>query len=123
MRIIDFINKIEIPDVDSFEEGNIFNFEIEDIIIAGDVTNRELKIEELKKLLNYNWYLSFKFLIGNYKHITIGFDVIDKKEVYIYQWINGPVCQVFNREELHDSSYACLINPFLRKEITIYDPN
>lgn len=123
MRIIDFINKIEIPDVDSLKEGIIFNSKIEEISIDGEVTNKEIKTAELKKLLNYEWYFRFKLLIGNYKHITIGFDVIDKKEVYIYHWNNGPICQVFNREELHDSSYAILIDPFLRKEVKIYDPN
>lgn len=121
MRIIDFINKIEVPDVDSFEEGIIFNSKIEENSIDGEVTNREIKTPELKKLLNYEWYLRFKLTIGNYKHITIGFDVIDKKEVYIYQWNNGANIYVFDREELHDSSYACLMLPALRKEVTIYD--
>lgn len=123
MRLIDFINKIEIPDVDSLVEGEIYKSKIEGIDIDGEVTNREIKKDELKKLLNYEWYLRFKLVIGNYKQITIGFDIIDKKEVYIYHWSNGPIFQVFDREELHDDSYAILINPFLRKEVRIYDSN
>lgn len=123
MRIIDFINKIEIPDVDSLKEGIIVNSKIEEISIDGEVTNKELKTPKLKKLLNYEWYLRFKLTIGNYKHITIGFDVMDKKEVYIYHWNNGPICRVLDINELHDSSYAILIDPFLRKEVKIYVPN
>lgn len=123
MRVIDFINKIEIPDVDSFEEGIIFNSKLEENSITGEVTNREIKTEELKKLLNYEWYLRFKLVIGSYNHITIGFDIIDKKEVYIYHRSNGENIYVLDRKELHDSSYACLMLPVLRKEVKIYDYN
>ena len=41
--MIDFINKIEISDVDSFKEGIIYNFKIEENIITGEVTNKERK--------------------------------------------------------------------------------